>query len=105
MDDPADSVFCSHGSGDIVKWNEVFDHMHIGSVLEAREKKNESSADGYSDELLANEALNEERKRKGLHELPAVNPINGGTSTLARKDKSWNSVFDFFRKLVTGKHS
>jgi hypothetical protein len=43
--------------------------------------------------------LNEERKRKGLHELPPVNPINGGTSTLARKDKSWNSVPDFFRKL------
>ena len=43
--------------------------------------------------------LNEERKRKGLHELPSVNPINGGTSTLARKDKSWNSVPDFFRKL------
>ena len=45
--------------------------------------------------------LNEERKRKGLHELPPVNPINGGTSTLARKDKSWNSVPDFFRKLFT----
>ena len=43
--------------------------------------------------------LNEERKRKGLHELAPVNPINGGTSTLARKDKSWNSVPDFFRKL------
>ena len=43
--------------------------------------------------------LNEERKRKDLHELPPVNPINGGTSTLARKDKSWNSVPDFFRKL------
>ncbi len=63
-----------------------------------------------SDEKIYNSStiqkeLNEERKRKGLHELPAVNPINGGTSTLARKDKSWNSVFDFFRKLVTGKHS
>ena len=43
--------------------------------------------------------LNEERKRKGLHELPPVNPIKGGTSTLARKDKSWSSVPDFFRKL------
>ena len=43
--------------------------------------------------------LNEEQKRKGLHELPPVNPINGGTSTLARKDRSWSSVPDFFRKL------
>lgn len=25
----ADSVFCSHGSGFIVKWNDVFDHMHL----------------------------------------------------------------------------
>ena len=24
-----DSVFCSHGSGFIVKWNEVYDYMHI----------------------------------------------------------------------------
>lgn len=30
---PADSVFCSHGSGFIVPWNEVPDYMHIESVL------------------------------------------------------------------------
>ena len=28
-----DSVFCQHGSGYIVPWDEVFDHMHIESVL------------------------------------------------------------------------
>lgn len=35
---PSSSVFCSHGSGDIVPWNEVFDHMHIESILAARTK-------------------------------------------------------------------
>lgn len=35
---PSSSVFCSHGSGDIVPWNEVFAHMHIESILEARAK-------------------------------------------------------------------
>jgi len=35
---PSSSVFCSHGSGDIVPWNEVFDYMHIESVLAARTK-------------------------------------------------------------------
>lgn len=25
----ADSVFCSHGAGYVVKWNEVYDHMHL----------------------------------------------------------------------------
>ncbi len=35
---PSSSVFCSHGSGDIVPWYEVFDHMHIESILAARTK-------------------------------------------------------------------
>lgn len=29
----ADSVFCSHGAGFTVKWNEVYDFMHIDRVL------------------------------------------------------------------------
>ncbi len=28
----ADSVFCSHGSGYLVKWYEVFDHMHLEKI-------------------------------------------------------------------------
>lgn len=28
-----DSVFCSHGAGHIVKWDEVKEHMHLSSVL------------------------------------------------------------------------
>lgn len=35
---PSSSVFCSHGSGDVVPWNEVFDYMHIESILAARTK-------------------------------------------------------------------
>jgi predicted RNA-binding protein with PIN domain len=33
-DNPADSVFCSHGAGVNVKWNEVFDHMHVHSGID-----------------------------------------------------------------------
>ncbi len=32
-DNPCDSVFCSHGAGHIVKWNEVPEHAHISSVI------------------------------------------------------------------------
>ncbi len=32
-DNPCDSVFCSHGAGYIVKWNEVPDKMHLNSTL------------------------------------------------------------------------
>lgn len=43
--------------------------------------------------------MNAERVSQGECELPAVNPCRGGTSTLARKDKSWKSVPDFFIQL------
>ncbi len=33
MRNPADSVFCAHGSGFIVPWNEVSEYMHLESIL------------------------------------------------------------------------
>ena len=33
IDNPCDSVFCSHGAGYNVKWNEVKSHMHLPSAL------------------------------------------------------------------------
>lgn len=32
LENPADSVFCSHGAGFTVKWNEVYDHMHLEGI-------------------------------------------------------------------------
>lgn len=40
---PSSSVFCSHGAGVIVPWYEVFEHMHVESILAERIK--EISAD------------------------------------------------------------
>lgn len=34
-DNPCDSVFCSHGAGYTVKWNEVKSRMHLPSILSA----------------------------------------------------------------------
>lgn len=36
VENPADSVFVNHSGSDIVKWDEVTDHMHLGSVLKRR---------------------------------------------------------------------
>lgn len=37
-ENPAGSVFCSHGAGYYVPWNEVFSHMHIESQLKKRQE-------------------------------------------------------------------
>ena len=34
MRNPADSVFCSHGAGVIIPWDQVKEHMHVGSAGE-----------------------------------------------------------------------
>ena len=41
-ENPADSVFCAHGAGMNVRWNEVADYMHLESVL--KPKREEPSA-------------------------------------------------------------
>ncbi len=42
-ENPADSIFCSHGAGHTVRWDEVPRHMHLPSVLE-KPKPAESAA-------------------------------------------------------------
>lgn len=37
-DHPADSVFCAHGAGFVVPWNEVREYMHLESCLETVEE-------------------------------------------------------------------
>lgn len=47
---PADSVFCAHGAGFVVPWDQVKDYMHLESCLKAEE---ETDADRiYKEELL-----------------------------------------------------
>lgn len=33
LEHPADSVFCSHGAGVVVPWNQVFEYMHLDCIL------------------------------------------------------------------------
>ncbi len=60
LENPCGSVFCSHGSGVVVPWNEVEQHMHLSSALESPKELadsdgNSGAASGsrrYSDEEL-----------------------------------------------------
>ncbi len=62
-----DSVFCSHGSGYVVKWNLVYEHMHVPSVLAERKK---------AEKMHAEPAVAYEREKKTLvaeeNELQAI---------------------------------
>ena len=44
VDNPADSVFCSHGAGVNVKWDEAAQHMHVASGVSLEKPAPEESA-------------------------------------------------------------
>ena len=41
LDNPTGSVFCAHGVGFVVKWDEVENYMHLQSTLESKETVDE----------------------------------------------------------------
>lgn len=42
VENSCDSVFCSHGAGFVVKWDQVFEYMHIPLLKTEAEKKEEA---------------------------------------------------------------
>ena len=44
IDNPADSVFCAHGAGTIVRWDVVADYAHVDSGLNLRPKEERPAA-------------------------------------------------------------
>lgn len=57
LDNPTGSVFCSHGAGFYVKWNEVKDYMHIQS--EWRKPQQHEQMTKYSSKMNEDDELEE----------------------------------------------
>ena len=69
----------------------------IGSLSGGKDDKVISSKDLHAD-------MNRERAAKGEENIPAINTVQGAsTSNLARRDHSWSSVPDFFIKMFRKK--
>lgn len=64
VENTADSVFCSHGAGFVVKWDEVKNYMHLESVLkpdkpEDTPEENHRRAESYCSRLATDKELME----------------------------------------------
>lgn len=63
LENTADSVFCSHGAGHMVKWDEVYSHMHCPLTLEQKREQqpervfNVSRAADYCSRLAEDKEL------------------------------------------------
>lgn len=64
------------------------------------DKKN----DGIITSKDLHEQMNRENAKDGKTTIPAINATMGtSTNNLARRDKSWNSVPDFFAQMIKGR--
>ena len=79
MDNPTGSVFCTHGAGFYVPWNQVFEYMHIESQLKKREAK-------AREEQEKMEAAANRRKQQTLRNL-----VN--TTFNAAEEKELEEIF------------
>lgn len=84
----ADSVFCSHGSGYIVPWNEVPEHAHVESGYHLDEEEIRSRAEREQYEAMSAA----ERRRKGyVDDLSIgeeeIHSILGRMSATRRQEK------------------
>lgn len=48
LENPTGSVFCAHGAGFVVKWDEVRNYMHLGSILKKEEPEEETEEQVYT---------------------------------------------------------
>lgn len=77
----------------------------ISVLIDGNRAINNSTASRTDNEVInsskLHEEVNQELKQKGKSSIEAINTIGGvSTNNLARKDKSWNSVPDFFYKMI-----
>ena len=65
-DNPAGSIFCSHGTGFYVEWDEVEKHMHVERVLkeEKPEVKTETTPRSYT--LTSSYGWGDEKEREEI---------------------------------------
>lgn len=83
VENSADSVFCSHGAGYLVKWNEVPSKMHIPSVLceRTREPITQTEISSYKQRLATDKELMEIFER-------TYGKIKRDERTAMRRDKT-----------------
>lgn len=70
VENTPDSVFCAHGSGFIVKWDEVKNYMHVESILQKKNKRIiEEKRTGTGRKQAANAGAGYEAEEKELEAI------------------------------------
>ncbi len=69
MENPTGSVFCAHGAGFVVQWDQVEEYMHLESVLPKPQETKEKKGAGLSGQPSGREITLSAQEEKELEEM------------------------------------
>lgn len=111
LDNPPSSVFCAHGAGFVVSWNEVENYMHLESVF-SKYAVSADAAQGYrlnqsTDALDSSDVYNTKARHdnSAIYNATAANnrvlprnqmaeAVSGGCKQAAASDKELEEIFN-----------
>ena len=83
VENTADSVFCAHGSGFVVPWNEVAKHVHVDTSIKKRQPVKTSTA-APKEPSKKNSKMSEEKELQAIFER-TFGPVKTRVETPAKK--------------------
>lgn len=94
LDNPTGSVFCAHGAGFVVKWDEVRDYMHLDSVLKKTEEQEEQKENqGYTSAAVRRASVISTLTPEEEEELERMAEASRKKREQARKKYSYRKEF------------
>ena len=100
LDNPTGSVFCAHGAGFVVKWDEVENYMHLQSTLESKESLDEELIFPTAAARRASTYL--EMTEEDRKELDAMVEASQRKREAARKSYAYRKDFSNEKIAVNG---
>lgn len=100
LDNPTGSVFCAHGAGFVVKWDEVENYMHLQSTLESKESLDEELTFPTAAARCASTYL--EMTEEDRKELDAMVEASRRKREAARKSYAYRKDFSNEKIAVNG---
>lgn len=95
-ENPTGSIFCAHGAGFYVPWNEVYDYMHVEAVFSPEKQEREAENSAESGIYASDFVKKVEERVLGTEEIDAIIKRSGGAN---RKEdvaerKIWSRRYD-----------
>lgn len=95
LDNPTGSVFCSHGSGYNVPWNEVREHMHLPGLVIKEGNGSEADAGAVKSDSISHHPVDDDKELQEIFERtfgPVKRKLNSSFNRLGY-EKSKNTEY------------